>query len=67
MVGLESLRGCVPKIRETTTVKIWAERNSFRYATVIKVLHGEAGKRQIGVTAEILAALKRDGYINRAA
>ncbi len=44
------------------TVKGWSTKRGFRYQTVVKVLNGFAGKRKIGVTADILNALKKDGY-----
>ena len=44
------------------TVKGWAAKRKFNYQTVIKVLNGFAGKRQIGVTAAILSQLKKDGF-----
>jgi hypothetical protein len=58
------LKKCIGEIRKTTTVRLWAEKNGFKYQTVIKVLHGYAGKRQIGVAAEIVDALNRDGFLN---
>lgn len=67
VVDVKNLRGCIAEIRKTTTVKLWAERRAFKYHTVIKFLHGEAGKRQIGVSGEILKALREDGFLDKAA
>lgn len=63
MVEGANLKDCIKAIRGKTTVKIWAEGHGFNYQTVIKVLNGYAGKRQVGVSREIIEALEADGYL----
>jgi gp16 family phage-associated protein len=44
-------------------VNYWAEQNGFKPNTVYQVITGKAGKRRIGIAGEIVAALKRDGFL----
>jgi len=62
-----NLKPTIKNIRGSTTVKLWAAKRGFQYQTVVKVLNGFVGKRQIGITADILNALKEDGYYEEAA
>lgn len=64
MIDVNILKESIKCIRaEGKTVRGWADRNGFVYQTVIKVIHGYTGKRQIGMTLDIIDALKRDGYL----
>lgn len=45
------------------TLRGWARLNGFNPQTVAAVIGGFTGSRKIGVTADILAALKRDGFL----
>lgn len=65
MVSEEALKQAVSEIRKKTTVKIWAADKGFNYQTVVKVLNNCTGKRQIGITQDIIEALKKDGYLVR--
>lgn len=58
-----SLKPIIRNIRASgMTVKGWALKRGFEYQTVIKVLNGYTGKRRIGITKDILDALKEDGF-----
>lgn len=45
------------------TLRGWARLNGFNPQTVSAVIGGFMGIRKIGVTADILNALKRDGFM----
>lgn len=63
-----SLKPTIRNIRTSgMTVKGWAKNRGFEYQTVIKILNGYTGKRRIGVTEDILEALKADGYFEESA
>lgn len=63
-----NLKPTIKNIRDSgLTVKGWAVKNGFRYQTVVKVLNGHAGKRQIGITAEMVKKLKRDRFYEESA
>lgn len=63
-----SLKPCIRRIRESgRTVKGWSIGNGFSYQTVVKLLHDKAGKRRIGISAQILEQLKIDGLYEEAA
>lgn len=64
MVEKTVLKTALKKIRGSgTTILWWADKHGFAYQTVLAVLHGYTGTRQIGTTAEIIAALRADGYL----
>lgn len=67
MVDKAMLRNCSTLIRKNVTLKTWAEKKGFKYSTLAKFLAGHCGKRQIGISADILAALRADGYLDGAA
>lgn len=46
------------------TVKEWAVNNGFKPYTVRAVIGGFTGVRRIGITSDILSALRRDGFLD---
>lgn len=59
-----SLKPTTRNIRDSgLTVKGWAKKHGYKYQTVVKVLNNFTGKRRIGITENILAELKKDGFL----
>lgn len=63
MISKDLLKKSSENIRKVTTLRIWVKNHGFCYATVTQLLGGYSGKRQIGKSAEIIAALRKDGYL----
>ena len=57
------LKDASAAVRKDTTLKLWALKKGFHPDTVVKFLCGFSGKRQLGVSGEIIAALRADGYL----
>lgn len=63
MISKDCLKKSSAEIRKVTTIKIWVKKHGFSYGTVTQLLTGRGAKWQVGKSAEIIAALREDGFL----